>query len=72
MDIDANSATLTGAQLGRKGKAFSALFENCKKFPDFGKKSPDYEVPLSKGPCATLTYTETWHARNPGIFRTLP
>ena len=28
-DIDAYSATLTGAQLGRK------------KFPDFGKKGPD-------------------------------
>ena len=23
-------------------------------------------------PYATLTYEETWHTRNPGIFRTLP
>ena len=23
-------------------------------------------------PCAMLAYAETWHTRNPGIFRTLP
>ena len=23
-------------------------------------------------PCATLVDTETWHTRNPGIFRILP
>ena len=27
-----------------------ALFENRKKYPDFGKKDPDHKVPLSKGP----------------------
>ena len=41
-DIDAHSATLTGAQLGRRGEASRTLFENRKKCPDFGgKKGPD-------------------------------
>ena len=40
-DIDAYSATLTDAQLGKRGEASTALFENQKKCPDFGKKGPD-------------------------------
>ena len=33
---------LTGAQLGGKGEASSAIFENQKnKCPDFGRKDPD-------------------------------
>ena len=40
-DIDAYSATLTGAQLKGRGEASPTLFENRKKYPDFGKKGPD-------------------------------
>ena len=42
MDIDAYSATLTGAQLRRREEASPAFFENRKKCPDFGKKGPDF------------------------------
>ena len=38
-DIDAYSATLTCGQLGRREQAYSALFKNWKKCPDFGTKS---------------------------------
>ena len=39
--MDAYSATLTGAQIGGRGKASPALFENRKKCPDLAKKGPD-------------------------------
>ena len=50
-----NSAPLSCIELGRKGEASPALFGNRKKFPDFGRKGPDYEVPLSKGPRSLTT-----------------
>ena len=40
-DVNAYPATLTGAQLGMRGKASSTIFENRKKCPEFGKKGPD-------------------------------
>ena len=40
-DIDVYSATLTSAQLGRRGEDSPALFENRKKCSDFGKKGLD-------------------------------
>ena len=40
-DIDVYSAILTGAQQWGRGKGSRALFENRKKFPDFGKEGPD-------------------------------
>ena len=52
-DIYGNSITLSCVELGRKGEASPALVENRKKCPDFRKKGPDYEVPLSKGPSST-------------------
>ena len=46
-DIDAYSATLTGAELeGNKG-APQTFFENRKKCPDFGKMFPDLWVKFS-------------------------
>ena len=45
-DIDGNSATLSCVEQG----GLLTLFENRKKYPDFGKKDPDHKVPLSKGP----------------------
>ena len=54
-DIDGNLATLSFVELGSKGEASPALFGNRKKFPDFGRKGPDYEVPLSKGPSSLTT-----------------
>ena len=44
---------LSCVEPGRKGEASPALCENRKKCPDFRKKGPDYEVPLSKGPSST-------------------
>ena len=40
-DTDTYSATLTGAQLGKRVDASPALFENQNKCPDLGKKDPD-------------------------------
>ena len=41
MDTGTYSVTITSAQLGKRGKACPALFENRKKYLDFGKKGPD-------------------------------
>ena len=40
-DIDACSATLTGAQLEKRGVASHDLFKNRKKWTDFAKKGSD-------------------------------
>ena len=40
-DTDAYSATLTGAQLGERGEASPAFFENRKNSSDFWKKGLD-------------------------------
>ena len=40
-DIDANSATFIGTQLGERGETSPSLFENRKKYTDFSKKGPD-------------------------------
>ena len=40
-DIDANSATFIGTQLGERGQTSPSLFENRKKYTDFFKKGPD-------------------------------
>ena len=38
-DVDAYSATLTGAQLGRRGEASPTLFENRKNALILGRKA---------------------------------
>ena len=78
-DVNGNSAPLSCIELGRKGEASPALFGNRKKFPDFGRKGPDYEVPLSKGPSSlpppppippipTFAFCKTLHLKCLTVF----
>ena len=52
-------------------QAHSAPFETLAYSEPCHRASFSHTQAYSK-PCVTLTYEETWHTRNPGIFRTLP
>ena len=69
-DIDAYSATVTGAQLLRRGEASTALSENRKKCPDFRKKGPDCVHLRIKFSCVfdEIFIKVPSHIHNLGIF----
>ena len=46
-DIESYSATLTDAQLSRRGEASHVIFENWKKCSEFGKKGPGFHSKYS-------------------------
>ena len=56
----------------RTGSLFKALWNVDQTYSELCHRASFSHIQAYSEPCATLAYTETWHIRNPGMFRTLP